>query len=321
MGFIYSQLFVTPHYPVKMYSGQTVIVTGSNTGLGKEATRHFVRLGAARVIMAVRNLKAGEAAKADIVGTTHCDPNIIEVWSLDLSSNSSVKAFSQRASTELERIDVLMENAGVAGDKFILDEETGQERMIAVNVIRTFLLALLMLPKLKESAKKFNIKPRLTIVSSEVHGFTKFEQQKEQVIFDSLKTPEKVNMSEMYPISKLLEVLVVREIAPKLDGTGVILNMLNPGLCHSELSRDGSFVLEVLKFFLARKTEVGSRTLLAAAEAGPESHGKYMHDGLVDDGSLSALVKSEDGKKAAAKVWKELSEILETIEPGVTGNL
>ena len=65
----------------------------------------------------------------------------------------------------------------------------------------------------------------------------------------------------------------------------------------------------------------GSRTLVAAAEAGPESHGKYMHDGKVDDGALSAFVKSDDGKKAAVKVWDELSEILERIQPGVTKDL
>jgi len=58
----------------------------------------------------------------------------------------------------------------------------------------------------------------------------------------------------------------------------VTLNLLNPGLCHSELSRNSPFILEVLKFFLARTTEVGSRTLVAAACERHETHGEYMDD-------------------------------------------
>lgn len=316
MGFLYSQFFVTPHYPLKMYNGQTIIVTGSNTGLGKEAARHFVRLGAAHVIMAVRNVSAGEKAKADIVASTHCDTSAVSVWKLDLSSNESVRAFARRANTELERVDVLLENAGVAGPG--KDDETGHDRQIAINVIRTFLLAFLLLPRLKETSTKFSTTPRLTIVSSEVHAWNKFEQRSAPHVFDKLKNPTEKELEGYYPLSKLLEVLVVREIAPKMAGSGVVLNMLNPGLCHSELSRDGPISLEIMKFFLARTTEVGSRTLVAAAEVGQESHGKYMTDGHVSDESLSEFARSEEGKTTAAKVWKELKEILEEIEPGVT---
>jgi len=318
MGFIYSQLFITPAYPTTSCAGQTIIVTGSNVGLGKEAARHFARLGASKVILAVRNSKAGEAAKHDIESSTRCNPNVIEVWPLDLSSYESVKSFADRA-TKLPRIDVLLENAGIAASKWEVVQ--GHERTIVINVISTFYLAMLLLPKLKSSAKEFDIKPRLTIVSSEVHGWTKFPEWKEPKIFDALDDESKKTFGERYPTSKLLEVLVVRQIAPKLEGSGVTLNMLNPGLCHSELGRDAGFFLTVLKFFLARTTEVGSRTLVAAGVAGPEAHGKYMHDAKVDDGILSSFVKSEDGKQASEKVWKELSAILESIQPGITSNL
>jgi NAD(P)-dependent dehydrogenase (short-subunit alcohol dehydrogenase family) len=319
MGFLYSQLFVTPPYPTTSAEGQTVIVTGSNTGLGKEAARHFAGLGAAKVILAVRNTNAGDEAKKSIESTTNCKSDVVEVWELDLASYDSVKAFAERAN-KLKRLDVLLENAGIAGDKWHTTSN-GHERMIDVNVISTFYLALLMLPKLKSSAKEFGIKPRLTIVTSEVHGWSKFPEWKETNTFTALDTEKGARMSERYPTSKLLEVLVVREIAPKLEGSDVILNMANPGLCHSELSRDGSWVLEVIKFFIARKTEVGSRTLVWPAMSPSATHGKYFHDAKVDEGALSAFVTSEDGKKAQEKVWKELSAILEGIQPGVTGNL
>ena len=318
MGFLYSQLFVTPVYPSASCAGQTIIVTGSNVGLGKEAARHFARLGASKVILAVRNSKAGEEAKKDIETSTKCGTAVIEVWSLDLSSYESVKSFADRAS-KLPRLDVLLENAGVAGYKWFLAE--GHERMVTVNVISTFYLAMLMLPKLKSSAKEFGIKPRLVIVSSGTHARTKFPEWKEPNIFDALDDESKARMEERYPTSKLLEVLVIRQIAPELEGSGVILNMLNPGLCHSQLARDAGLFLAFMKFLLARTTEVGSRTLVAAALAGSDSHGKYMADAQIDDDALSDFVKSTDGKEASKKVWKELSVILESIQPGVTSNL
>lgn len=317
MGFFYSQFFVRPAYPSRLLNGQTVIVTGSNTGLGKEAARHFARLGAAKIILAVRNTKAGEDAKAYIERTTHCAPATVEVWSLDLANYASVQAFAARAAKDLERIDVLCENAGIAtGTKKMAE---GHESTITVNVISTFLLALLLLPKLKETARKYKTETTLTIVSSEVHGWCKFPEQKADSVFAALDQSD--DLAERYPVSKLLEVLAIRQIAPKLEGSGVVLNMLNPGLCHSELAREGGLGFAVMKFFLARTTEMGSRTLVAAAKGGKGSHGKYMSDGVVSEGDLSSFVKSEDGQRAGQKVWKELSEILDKIQPGVTKNI
>ncbi|MCJ1408009.1 hypothetical protein MMC19_002082 [Ptychographa xylographoides] len=318
MGILHSRL-VTPAYPTASFAGQTIIVTGSNVGLGKEAARHFARLKASKIILAVRNLKAGEDAKKEIESSTKCGDNVLEVWALDLLSYESCKSFADRAA-ELPRIDVLLENAGVASFAWSL-AENGHERMVAVNVIGTFYLAMLMLPKLKASAKEFDIKPRLTIVSSEVHSRTEFPEWKEANTFDTLNDQSKFRMKERYPTSKLLEVLVVRQIAPKLEGSGVILNMLNPGLCHSELAREAGWFFAVIKFFLARTTEVGSRTLVASAAAGSESHGKYMTDSEVKEDALSDFVKSAESKKASEKVWNELRVILESIQPGVTNNL
>lgn len=317
MGFIYSQLFVTPAYPTGSLSGQTAIVTGSNVGLGKEAARHITRLGASRVILAVRNTEAGEEARQDILKSTGVNVDSVQVWKLDLGSYDSVKAFAKKAESELERIDILLENAGIATFPFKLVE--GHESTITVNVISTFLLAFLLLPKLKETAKKFKTKPRLTIVSSEVHAWSKFPEWKnEKGVFPALDDQGLDNMGERYPTSKLLEVLTVRHIAPKLEGSNVILNTLNPGLCHSELGREAGWQLYFMKMVLARSTEVGSRTLVAGAQAGEDSHGKYMTDGKVDEGALSPFVKSADGEAAARKVWIELKAILEDIQRGIT---
>lgn len=171
--FLYSQFLVTPPKPTQDCTGRTVIITGANVGLGKEAARHIVQLNVKKLIIACRSLEKGEAAKQDIEASTG-RKGVIEVWQLDLSSYESVKDFAKRAQS-LERVDTLLENAGVATGVF---QEVGDnEQTITVNVVSTFLLALLMLPKLQETSIKFNVKPTLTIVSSEVHFFTRYVYQ------------------------------------------------------------------------------------------------------------------------------------------------
>lgn len=154
------------------YSGGTYIVTGANKGLGYEAAKHLVALGSTKVILAVRNLEAGETAKGKIEKETG-KPGIAEVWLLDLASYDSVKAFAKRVLNDLDCIDGVIENAAIAVSQGLRAE--GHLLSLTVNVYSTFLLAVLLLPKLKESAKKFGILPHLSIVSSGV-GFDTEEE-------------------------------------------------------------------------------------------------------------------------------------------------
>lgn len=153
-------------YPTKSFEDQIVIVTGSNVGLGFEAAKHFVRLDASKVILAVRSLEKGKTAAQEIHSSTGRD-GVCEVWEIDMGNFDSVKEFSTRAS-KLERLDVVVENAGIA--KLEYTEMEGMESSIAVNVVGTFLLALNLLPILRKSGKKYGVLPRLVITSSEVHG-------------------------------------------------------------------------------------------------------------------------------------------------------
>ncbi|KAL8734847.1 MAG: hypothetical protein Q9166_001199 [cf. Caloplaca sp. 2 TL-2023] len=192
LGFFYSQLFITPPIPQQNFHGQTVIVTGSNTGLGLEAARHITRLGAEKVILAVRNVEKGEKAKASIEETTG-RKGVLEVWQIDLTSYESVRQFADRANG-LKRLDVLLENAGMMNNVFKMAEE--DELTVTTNVISTFLLGLLLLPKLQETATKFNAIPRLVIVTSDLHFTTNLEERKAPSIFDRLNDKETANMSK-----------------------------------------------------------------------------------------------------------------------------
>jgi NAD(P)-dependent dehydrogenase (short-subunit alcohol dehydrogenase family) len=323
MGIIYSQFFASLPYPTGSYRGKTVVITGSNVGLGKEAARHFARLGVSKLILAVRSLDKGHAAKHDIEASTRCASDVIQVWQLDMASYASVQKFAAQADAELDRVDFIILNAGVAPGKYSMAEDN--ETAITINVVSTVLLAALLMPKLKASAAKFNTRPTLTIVSSVVHGFTELPQKSapDGLLFATIndkETAEK-NWNDQYPISKLFEVYAVRSIAEKHPASDfpVTVNCVNPGLCHSELARDvNTWTFWFLKLILARSTEKGSRTLVHAATQGAESHGQYLSDCAIEE--PAPIVTSKEGKEIQDRVWSELVQKLETIKPGVTKN-
>lgn len=192
LDFLYSQLFVSLPHPESDFTGKTVIVTGSNVGLGFEAARHFTRLNAEKVILAVRSLEKGETAKRSIEETTG-KKGVVEVWLLDLSSYESVKQFVRRAEG-LKRLDVVVENAAIATDKYVMAEDN--ESTITVNVVSTFLLGLMILPKLRETATRFNSIPHLVFVSSEVHFLTSFAERTSPSILNTLNGKETANMND-----------------------------------------------------------------------------------------------------------------------------
>ena len=190
--FLHSQLFVSLPYPKSDFTGQTIIVTGSNTGLGLEAARHFVRLNAARVILAVRTIAKGEAAALDISASTKTTKSRIEVWQLDLSNYDSVKAFAVKANA-LDRLDVFVQNAGILTSKFSRVE--GEESTITINVTSAVLLALSVLPKLRESASKYGVKGRLVFVGSDLQYIAKFkEKDTSGSLYDALNSQDTTDM-------------------------------------------------------------------------------------------------------------------------------
>ncbi|KAB8239283.1 uncharacterized protein BDW43DRAFT_319458 [Aspergillus alliaceus] len=316
--FIYHNLFHHPPTPSTPLTNQTIIITGSNTGLGLEAARHIARLGASKIILAVRNTAAGHEAVKSIEESTK-RPGICEVWEVDLASYASVLSFADRANA-LPRLDAVIENAALATQNYQLAE--GHERSITVNVISTVLLGLLLLPKLRETGKLYpGRKPTLSIVVSEVHAWTKFPEWRSENTFSALDDQATTDMYERYPTSKLVGILAVREMVARLRDESVVVNMINPGFCHSQLAREGGWSMAVMKMVLAKSTEEGSRTLVAGAVGGVESHGQYMDCGRVAPDYLSDFVRSEDGGRAQRKVWGELGEILEGVKSGVLGNL
>lgn len=323
-------------YPKQDFTGKTVLITGANTGLGLEAARHFVRLNASKVILGCRDVKKASDAKRSIELSQHKENSagIIEVWQVDLASFDSVKAFCRRAAT-LERLDIVIENAGFLGTLYNVSE--GYERLTTVNVISTWLMALLLLPVLRTTKAKFYDEsspsdpdkevPHLVIVGSNSHFYTKFEGRDEPSIFEYFRGGS--DMFNRYANTKMMSLFAAREVASLMlqskDKPQVVLNMVEPGYCVSELLREKSWPwyfewLMIVGFAtIGRTSEQGSRTYISAAAAGWESHGVYLEDCKLS--TPHAFVDSEEGGKLQKKVYGELIEILERIEPGISDNI
>lgn len=280
--FLFAQLFINPPSPAASLTGQTIIITGGNRGLGFEAANHVVSLGAKNLVLGVRSPEAGEKAKATILKSNPGESTSIEVWPLDLTSYASVRAFARRAQS-LPRIDAVLQNAGISTQVYTLAEDN--EKTITVNVVSTFLLSILLLPKLRLSGKNFGITPRITIVGSEVHGWTAFKERyaQEGAIFKTLNDPKSAHMKERYFLSKLLVMLCVRELAAQMDSNhkgDVVVNCPAPGFVRTglDVEQEGSIQFQIMQKVLARDVEVGSRCLVDAMSKGKETHGKYLSE-------------------------------------------
>ncbi|OJJ60487.1 hypothetical protein ASPSYDRAFT_87075 [Aspergillus sydowii CBS 593.65] len=323
-AFLYSQLFVSLPPPDHDFTGQTVVITGANTGLGLEAARHMLKLNASHLILGVRNLSKGQSAKEELQESTG-KATPIDIFHLDMEDYESVNAFAASVSSALPRVDVAILNAGKMSQEFYIAEK--DESTITVNVVSTMLLALLLLPKLRASAQDGRPTPRLVIVASDRHVMTNLPEWKTPNTFDTLRAATDSRPDDRYYTSKLLAVLCMRELANKTASTSpkVVVNGLTPGYCLTHLV-DGitgfwGWQLYMMKLSLARTAEQGSRTLVHAATLGLEAHGKYLNDCKIDDGALSSFVRSDEGNQAQQKVWAELMGKLDAIVPGVSASL
>lgn len=199
--YLKSQLLTNLPISTKSFTGQTIIVTGSNTGMGLEAARHLVRLDAARVILAVRSTARGEAAAASIrssfPGRSSSDlESVVQVWPLDLASHASVRAFAARAQAELDRLDVVVCNAGMYVYKSGFSRAEGDEVTVTVNVVSTLLLGVLLLPKLRETSLRYDKEVVLTFTGSFVHLMTDFPERKSDNIFEALADEKTARMPD-----------------------------------------------------------------------------------------------------------------------------
>jgi NAD(P)-dependent dehydrogenase (short-subunit alcohol dehydrogenase family) len=278
-----------PKDPKTSFAGKTILITGANVGLGLESAVKFAALGASSLIFGVRSLQRGEDAKKLICQRTGYLPSNLRLFQLDMSTFASVKKFADTVTKEVPRIDVAMLNAGIAAPSYKASPE-GYEMSLQVNVISTALLAILLLPKLRQTTTKTGQHTHLEFVGSAGQDQVTLDMLKlgpQDKIIPKLSNKEFFNYMTQYQVSKLLLQYIVDSIAPKtLNSSGkpeVIVTTVCPGLCRTNLGREFGTFLKVtngiFQQIFARTCEEGSRSLVSGAALGPEAHGEFWsHD-------------------------------------------
>ncbi|XP_043910365.1 dehydrogenase/reductase SDR family member 13 isoform X2 [Protopterus annectens] len=249
----------------------------------------------ARVILACRSKQRGEAAAYDIRKET----GNMEVlfMPLDLASLKSVRAFAKAFLNSEPRLDILVNNAGVgihAGGR----TSDGFNMQFGVNHLGHFLLTNLLLQRLKECSPS-----RIVVVASNMHMFGKLD-------FNALNPEKKgfIQQVRSYSDSKLCNILFVRELANKLEGTNVTCYAAHPGSVNTEINRHFKFWLKVLLIPVAtlfqRDAENGAQTsVYCAVQEGIERlSGRYFVDCHVQE--VTAHARDD---AVARKLW-EVSE-------------
>lgn len=249
--------------------GKTVVITGGNSGIGKETAIGLVSRGA-RVIITSRDPSRGAAALAEICERSGSAE--VEVVELDLASLANVRACTDELHRRCSQIDVLINNAGlILGER--AESEEGIEMTLAVNHFGPMALTLRLIDLLAASEGG-----RIVNVSSDAHRMARAFD------FDDLHSRQRYRSMKAYSQSKLANILFTRELAPRVDGLGITVNALHPGFVRSGFARDGDLggffglVFAVSTRIAAISAEAGARTsiYLASSPEVASTTGEYF---------------------------------------------
>lgn len=246
--------------------GKVVVITGANAGIGKETSIDLAKRGA-KIYMACRDKERGETARQEVISASN-NTNVF-VRQLDLTSLDSIRQFAKDFLAEESRLDVLINNAGVMMCPKMLTKD-GFEMQLGTNHMGHFLLTNLLLDLIKKSAPS-----RIINVSSLAHVGGKINKE-------DLNSEKSYNEITAYCQSKLANVLFTRELAKRLEGTGVTANSLHPGAVNTELTRHIHPILMCLSkpflpfFFKSPKSGAQTQIRLACDPELETTTGKYF---------------------------------------------
>ncbi|XP_048376496.1 retinol dehydrogenase 12 isoform X4 [Stegostoma tigrinum] len=253
----------------KRLDEQIILITGANTGIGKETARDLARRGAV-IIMACRDTEKGEAAAKEI--TEETGNGYVVVKKLDLADTKSIREFAKQINEEYQHLNILINNAGV------------------------------MMCPYSKTVDGFELQLGVNHLAAHTMG---------SINFDDLNSEKSYNSVKAYAQSKLANIMFTRELARKLEGTGVSVFSLHPGVVQTELARHLNPVvrlgLTMLRPFTKSPSHGAETTIFCAvAEGLEEETGQYFKDCKRATCSQSAY----DDEKAK-KLWAISCQMLE----------
>jgi len=251
-----------------MDTKKIIFITGGTSGIGKETLKKLGVTGAT-VVFTARDAKKGEETKKEVIaGTKNSN---VECLICDLASFSSVRTCAEEFKKRYQRLDVLVNNAGVLPQER-QESRDGIELNFAVNYLAPFLLTNLLLPLLKQSAPA-----RVINVASSAHT-------EGEIHFDDLQSQKSFNKYAAYAQSKLALILFTKKLARELEGTGVTVNALHPGVVGTEMTMQNVRRMNPLSAFVFKRTLVtpaqGAETsvyLATSPEAANVSGEYFVH--------------------------------------------
>ena len=273
-------------------NGKIAIVTGSNTGIGRETARGLAERGAT-VVLACRDAQRAEAARDDIARTT--GRSDLTAIPLDLGSAASIRAFAERFRKEHRRLDVLVDNAGLWPSTRTTTTD-GFESTFGVNHLGTFLLTHELLPILRESAPA-----RVVVLSSALH-------YRGEMVWDDLQFERrKFSGTTAYSQSKLANVLFTKALARRLAGAGVTVNAVHPGVVATELSRAfPRFLVNIANLFMLTPEKGAACSLfVATAPELAQVTGEYFEKSRAKKAARAS--RDEDAQE---KLWALSEQLL-----------
>ncbi|CAG0892195.1 unnamed protein product [Cyprideis torosa] len=250
----------------KRLDGKTVVVTGANTGIGKETAEDIARRGA-RVILACRNMEKARKAALDIIAATG-NGEVIPM-EVDLSRLKSVREFVKNFLTVEDRLDILINNAGMADIIHgRIETEDGLEYHMAANYFGHFLLTNLLIDKLASCAPS-----RVVNVASVAHNWGKID-------LEDLNSKRRYDKKRIYATSKLANVLFATEAAQRFKEKGVTVYALSPGGVSTDFLRNTPLIIQLACKFgrlvgIKSATEGAQTSIYCAVEDGLTSGGYY----------------------------------------------
>lgn len=248
-------------------SAKTCIVTGANSGIGRQVAKNLARMGA-HVVMACRSRERGERARTELAAELGAGDRL-ELMLVDLSLQASIRRFASEVLERHPRIDVLVNNAGIYPNGRVLTDE-GIESTWATNVLAYELLTDLLLDRLRASAPS-----RIVNVASDKAGGLELDDlQWERRRFGGIKA---------YMQSKQANRMLAWVRASELEGSGVSINVVHPGGVNTGIGRNQKGLWGVL-VRIAFKTQkspadgADTATWLAASPDVEGISGKYYAD-------------------------------------------